>query len=139
MEEDHSHGDYAEFMSEFSQSLVEKVNEVEELQNTKASSSASLTKLKKKLASAVTSAAETAKVISSFHQSCDWLLQIFDTRKTARAGVVEALNNARAVLLDRTIHCEKFHSESFSLNCFIFHCAADPPRVIRRSCSPSTG
>ena len=50
------------------------------------------------LVSAVTSVAETAKVISSLHQSCDWLLQNFDTRKTARAGEVEALNNIKAVL-----------------------------------------
>ena len=50
---------------------MEKVNKVEELQNTKASLSESLTKSKEELASAVTSAAETAKVISSLHQSCD--------------------------------------------------------------------
>ena len=36
VEEDHSQGDYSAFISEFSQSRVEKVNEVEELQNTKA-------------------------------------------------------------------------------------------------------
>ena len=40
---------------------------VEELQNTKASLSASLTKSKEELASSVTSAAETAKAISSLH------------------------------------------------------------------------
>ena len=50
------------------------------------------------LVSVVTSVAETAKVISSLHQSCDWLLQNFDTRKTVRAGEVEALNNTKAVL-----------------------------------------
>ena len=41
---------------------------VEELQNTKASLSASLTKSKEDLAPSVTSAAETAKAISSLHQ-----------------------------------------------------------------------
>jgi len=85
-------------MKESAQSRAEKVKEVEELQHTKASLSASLTQTKEELASAVASAAETAKVISSLHQSCDWLLQNFDTRKTARAGEVEALNNAKAVL-----------------------------------------
>ena len=55
--------------------------------------------------SAVTSVAET--VISSLHQSCDWLLQNFDTRKTARAGEVEALNNTKAVLAgsDDSLQC----------------------------------
>ena len=63
VEEDHSQGDYAAFMSESSESRVEKVNEVEELQNTKASLSVSLTKSKEELASAVSSPAGPAKVI----------------------------------------------------------------------------
>ena len=56
---------------------------VEELQNTKASLSGSLTKSKEELASSVTSAAETAKVICSSHQNCDWN---FDTRRTSDCG-----------------------------------------------------
>merc|ERR1719434_220613 len=98
VEEDHSQSEYEGFMKESSQSRADKVKEVEELQNTKASLSSGLTQSKEELASAVTSAAETAKVLSSLHQSCDWLLQNFDARKTARAGEVEALNNAKAVL-----------------------------------------
>ena len=43
-----------------------------------------LTKSEEELASSVTSAAETAKVIGSLHQNCDWLLQNFDTRRTAQ-------------------------------------------------------
>ena len=55
----------------------------------------------------MTSVAETAKVISSLHQSCDWLLQDFDTRKAARAGEVEALNNTKTVLAgsDDSLQC----------------------------------
>ena len=60
----------------------------EELQNTKASLSGSLTKLKEKHAFPVTSAAETAKVFSSLLQNCDWLLQNFDTRRTAQNGEI---------------------------------------------------
>ena len=66
------------------------------------------------LVSVVTSVAETAKVISSLHQSCDWLLQNFDTRKTARAGEVGALNNTKAVLAgsDDSLHCRaKSHDD----------------------------
>ena len=47
------------------------------------------------LASAVSSAAETGKLTISLHQSCDYLLQKFDTRKTARAGEVVAVNSVR--------------------------------------------
>ena len=60
---------------------------VEELQNTKASLCGSLTKSKEELPSSVTTA-ERAKVIGSLHQNCDWLLQTFDTRRTAQNGEI---------------------------------------------------
>merc|ERR1719203_1204853 len=40
----------------------------------------------------------TLKYISSLHAECDWLLQYFDVRKDARAGEVESLKQAKAVL-----------------------------------------
>jgi len=40
----------------------------------------------------------TEKYIASLHGECDWLLQYFDARKAARAGEVESLKNAKAVL-----------------------------------------
>ena len=54
---------------------VKKVTEVEELQSTKFALPASLTDVKE-ISSAVPSAAETAKMLSSSHQSWDWLLCI---------------------------------------------------------------
>jgi len=98
VEEDHSQQEYEAFMAESAASRDQKVKEIEELKDTRAAVSASLVQSNEELASAVTSASETAKVISALHQSCDWLLQNFDTRKTARAGEIEALNNAKAVL-----------------------------------------
>merc|ERR1719507_1325041 len=38
------------------------------------------------------------KYISSLHAECDWLIKYFDVRKQARAGEVESLKQARAVL-----------------------------------------
>lgn len=38
------------------------------------------------------------KYVSSLHAECDWLLQYHDVRKEARAGEVESLKNAKAVL-----------------------------------------
>merc|ERR1719266_2258308 len=38
------------------------------------------------------------KYISSLHAECDWLLQYFDARKAARAGEVDSLTKAKAVL-----------------------------------------
>merc|ERR1719189_1315751 len=40
----------------------------------------------------------TEKYISSLHGECDWLLQYFDARKEARAGEVDSLKKAKAVL-----------------------------------------
>merc|ERR1719311_1811606 len=40
----------------------------------------------------------TEQYISSLHAECDWLLQYFDTRKEARAGEIESLSTAKAVL-----------------------------------------
>ena len=45
----------------------------------------------------MTSAVETAKVMSALHQSCDGLIQNVVAFKTARAGEVDALKNAKAV------------------------------------------
>jgi len=40
----------------------------------------------------------TGEYIGSLHGECDWLLQNFDVRKTAREGEIEALGKAKAVL-----------------------------------------
>jgi len=40
----------------------------------------------------------TTKYIASLHADCDWLLQYFTVRKEARAGEVESLTSAKAVL-----------------------------------------
>merc|ERR1712086_264397 len=40
----------------------------------------------------------TDKYIASLHAECDWLVQYFDVRKQARAGEVESLKKAKAVL-----------------------------------------
>jgi len=39
-----------------------------------------------------------AEYTSSLHSDCDWLMQYYDQRKAARAGEIDALNNAKAVL-----------------------------------------
>merc|ERR1712232_1000774 len=40
----------------------------------------------------------TLQHIQSLHAECDWLLQYFEVRKEARAGEVESLKTAKAVL-----------------------------------------
>ena len=98
VERDHSQQEYEAFMAEPAASRAQKVKEIEELKDARAAVSVSSVQSKEELASAVTCASETAKVTSALHHSCDWFLQNFDTRKTARAGEIEVLNNAKAVL-----------------------------------------
>merc|ERR1740121_308557 len=40
----------------------------------------------------------TEKFIGSLHAECDWLVQYFDVRKAARAGEIDSLDKAKAVL-----------------------------------------
>jgi len=40
----------------------------------------------------------TEEYISSLHGECDWLLKYFDMRKEARAGEIDSLVKAKAVL-----------------------------------------
>merc|ERR1719183_1218907 len=40
----------------------------------------------------------TAEYLASVHGDCDWLLKFFDVRKEARAGEIDALTKAKAVL-----------------------------------------
>merc|ERR1719198_1109497 len=40
----------------------------------------------------------THKYLAEVHADCDWLLSNFETRKEARAGEIEALGKADAVL-----------------------------------------
>ena len=60
VDEEHPQLEYEAFMSESAASRADKVKELEELQDAKASVSASLTRSKEELASAVTSAARVA-------------------------------------------------------------------------------
>jgi len=49
-------------------------------------------------ASASTELMATAEYIASLHAECDWLLQHFEVRKSARASEVDSLLKAKAVL-----------------------------------------
>merc|ERR1740138_732855 len=50
----------------------------------------------------------TDKFIASLHGECDFLIQYFDVRKEARAGEIDSLNKAKAVLLVLTTRwCRK--------------------------------
>merc|ERR1719323_2758361 len=55
----------------------------------------------------------TMQYVSSLHAECDWLLQYFDVRKEARAGEVESLKQAKAVLSGADYAFVQKHTRSF--------------------------
>jgi len=55
----------------------------------------------------------TDKYIASLHAECDWLVQYFDVRKEARAGEVDSLKKAKAVLSGADYSFIQVKSSSF--------------------------
>jgi len=55
----------------------------------------------------------TMAYISSLHAECDWLLQYFDVRKEARAGEVESLKRAKAVLSGADFSLVQLQAQGF--------------------------
>merc|ERR1719444_414617 len=64
----------------------------------KADAEAGLLKLKDETKVKMTENMETLETLKDLHLDCDWLLQNFDVRKEARAGEVDAMKKAKAVL-----------------------------------------
>merc|ERR1719434_214402 len=67
-------------------------------QKAKAETEASLEANKEEKGTATKTLMATHEHIQSLHAECDWLLQYFQVRKEARAGEIESLKTAKAVL-----------------------------------------
>merc|ERR1719482_194091 len=64
----------------------------------KADAEANLLKLKDETTAKMTENMNTMETLKDLHLDCDWLLQNYEVRKEARAGEVDALKKAKAVL-----------------------------------------
>merc|ERR1719151_572194 len=74
-----------------SQSLADK-------EGTKADLESKALKLKEEETSTMKEVLTTAETLKNLHMECDWLVSNFEVRKEARAGEVDALKKAKAVL-----------------------------------------
>merc|ERR1719305_1955806 len=83
--------DAASKRSDDSQSLADK-------KKAKAEEEADLDSNTEEKAATTKTLMATEKHIGALHADCDWLLQYYEVRKEARAGEVESLENAKAVL-----------------------------------------
>jgi len=90
--------EYETFMSDAAEKRASDSKSLTDKEGNKAEAETSLVSAKEGKAATTKELMATEQYISSLHAECDWLISNFDLRKNARAGEVDALKNAKAVL-----------------------------------------
>merc|ERR1712228_694443 len=97
-DEKESQKDYESMMMESAKKRAEDSKTLADKEKLKADLEMDLTELKRTKLATFKELQATVKYIASLHAECDWLMQFFDVRKAARAGEIESLKQAKAVL-----------------------------------------
>merc|ERR1719478_1738374 len=97
-EEKENQAEYEQFMSDSAEKRANDAKSIEDKEAAKADLEGNLVASKEEKASKQKEAMATAQYLSEVHGECDWLLTNFQVRKDARAGEVDALKKAKAVL-----------------------------------------
>jgi len=110
VEEKDAQADYEQMMkdsadkrAEDSKTLTDKQSALADLKSGLEQQTADLSSTQKELAA-------TNQYIHTLHLECDWLLKYFDMRKEARAGEIDALGKAKAVLNGADYSLVQLHS-----------------------------
>merc|ERR1719198_1186921 len=90
--------DYAKMMVEAKEKRAADSKVITEKEGTKADLEVKLQSDKEAKESAAAEAMATEKTIMDLHAECDWLISNFEIRKEARAGEIDSLKKAKAVL-----------------------------------------
>jgi len=90
--------EYEQFISDSAAKRASDAKAIEDKESNKADLEARLIKDEEEKTATVKEAMSTHEYLSEVHGDCDWLLTNFATRKEARAGEVDALTKAKAVL-----------------------------------------
>jgi chromosome segregation ATPase len=90
--------DYEKLMSESAEKRAQDSKAIVDKTASKANAEEALQAEEDGKASTSKELGLTLEAIHALHGECDWLLKYFDARKEARAGEVNALENAKAVL-----------------------------------------
>merc|ERR1719293_64907 len=98
VEEENAQKTYDETIAESKKDRVSLSKSLKEKSAAKADLEEQLETLKATKKSQTTELMAVEKVISDLHGECDWLLKYFDMRANARAGEIDALGKAKAVL-----------------------------------------
>jgi len=97
-QEKDSQADYEQMMTDSSAKRTIDSKSLTEKESAKADVEGALQAHTAARADGVKELMAQTKYIASVHAECDWLLQYFDARKEARAGEVDSLKKAKAVL-----------------------------------------
>lgn len=90
--------EYEAFMKEAARKRVTDSKAITDKEELKADTEAELQAAKDETRSKTKELMATEEYMGSLHKECDWLLANYDLRKDARAGEIDALNKAKAVL-----------------------------------------
>jgi len=97
-EEKENQAEYESFMADSAAKRASDAKSIADNESAKADAEASLIKHEEEKKATTKEAMATAEYLSEVHADCDWLLSNFAVRKEARAGEVDALKKAKAVL-----------------------------------------
>jgi len=97
-QEKDSAADYEQGMADSADKRAQDAKTLTEKQATKADLEADLQAHTAAKGSASSELMATGEYIASLHAECDWLVQHYDMRKEARAGEVDSLGKAKAIL-----------------------------------------
>merc|ERR1719446_971662 len=98
VEEKEAQKEYEQFIKDSAAKRAQDAKSIEDKEGTKADLEAKLLKDEESKTATMKEAMATHEYLAEVHADCDWLLTNFDTRKEARAGEVDALTKAKAVL-----------------------------------------
>jgi len=98
VEEKNAQGGYEQFMADSAAKRADDSKSISEKEGAKAGLSADLVQMTGERKSKVAEAMAKAQYIKNLHAECDWLVSNFEVRKEARAGEVDSLKKAKAVL-----------------------------------------
>jgi len=90
--------EYEQFTKDAAEKRLMDSKSITEKEGAKADAEALLEKETGERTDKMKESLATVNFLGSLHKDCDWLLQNFDVRKEARAGEVDSLKKAKAVL-----------------------------------------
>merc|ERR1719364_320741 len=98
VDEKNAQEEYEQFMADSAKKRATDSKAIEDKESAKADLEARLLKDEESKTATMKEAMATHEFLADVHSDCDWLLNNFDARKQARAGELDALTKAKAVL-----------------------------------------